>query len=58
MNDTMTRERQALLALELTSLGADLRRLGFLKWLRDNGQDPEWSVGLARDESLARSLDL
>src|SRR5437879_2864959 len=41
-NQTLIRERQALLALELTSLGVDVRRLGFLRWLIDNDQDPEW----------------
>jgi hypothetical protein len=43
MNETLMKERQALLALELLSMGVDVRRLGFLRWLRENGQDPEWS---------------
>ena len=42
MNETLVKERQALLALELTSLGVDVRRLGFLRWLTENGHDPEW----------------
>ena len=42
MNPTLLKERQALLALELTALGVDVRRLGFMRWLIDNGQDPEW----------------
>ena len=44
MNDVLTRERQALLALELASSGIDVRRLGFLRWLIENQQDPEWSL--------------
>ena len=41
-NPTLVKERQALLALELTSLGVDVRRLGFLRWLQENDQNPEW----------------
>jgi hypothetical protein len=57
MSETLMKERQALLALELTSLGVDVRRLGFLRWLRDNERDPEWcgesvSEGQARSEGL------
>ena len=44
MNPTLVKERQALLALELASEGVDLRRLGFLRWLIENQQDPEWAV--------------
>ena len=42
MNATLAKERQALLALELTSLGVDVRRLGFMRWLIEKDQDPEW----------------
>lgn len=42
LSETLLKERQALLALELTSLGVDVRRLGFLRWLRENRRDPEW----------------
>ena len=42
LNPTLVKERQALLALELTSLGVDVRRLGFLHWLIQQEQDPEW----------------
>ena len=41
-NQALLKERQALLALELTSLGVDIRRLGFIRWLIENDQDPEW----------------
>ena len=41
-NQALVKERQALLALELTSLGVDIRRLGFVRWLIENDQDPEW----------------
>jgi hypothetical protein len=44
MNPTLVKERQALLALELASEGVDLRRLGFLRWLIENQQDPEWVI--------------
>ena len=47
-NESLMRERHALLALELTSLGVDVRRLGFLRWLRDNQQDPEWCGVIAQ----------
>ena len=49
LNESLMKERQALLALELTSLGVDVRRLGFLRWLKDNRQDPEW-CGVAQEE--------
>jgi len=59
LNETLQKERQALLALELTSLGVDVRRLGFLRWLTDNGQDPEWcGESLVVHESLAEDLFL
>lgn len=59
MNDTLVKERQALLALELTSLGVDVRRLGFLRWLRDNGHDPEWNgCRLASDEETSDDFSL
>lgn len=53
---SLMKERQALLALELTSLGADTRRLGFLRWLIENRQDPEWvlEAPLSRAESATR----
>lgn len=44
MNQTLVKERQALLALELASEGVDLMRLGFLRWLVENQQDPEWCL--------------
>lgn len=50
LNETLARERQALLALELTSLGVDVRRLSFLRWLQDNGRDPEWNCEPLSDE--------
>ncbi len=57
LNEALMKERQALLALELTSLGVDVRRLGFLRWLRDHGHDPEAcpneELGGAEDYSLA-----
>jgi hypothetical protein len=43
-NPTLVKERQALLALELASAGVDLCRLGFLRWLIENKQDPEWCL--------------
>jgi hypothetical protein len=49
----LAKERQALLALELTSMGVDLRRLGFLRWLKENGQNPEW---MDREENYAFSI--
>ena len=57
-NQTLVKERQALLALELTSLGVDVRRLGFIRWLIDNKQDPEWfgqpaAVGQVRSEGFS-----
>ncbi|HVA23609.1 MAG TPA: hypothetical protein VMW62_04375 [Chloroflexota bacterium] len=57
LTETLMKERQALLALELTSLGVDVRRLGFLRWLRDNEQDPEW-CGEPVSEEQARSEGL
>ena len=42
VNPTLAKERQALLALELTALGVDIRRLGFIRWLIEKDQDPEW----------------
>ena len=57
MSETLMKERQALLALELTSLGVDVRRLGFLRWLRDNERDPEW-CGQAASEVEAGSEGL
>src|SRR5579862_1377283 len=44
LNPTLVKERQALLALELASEGVDLHRLGFLRWLIENQQDPEWCL--------------
>ena len=38
----LVQERQALLGLELSALGADTRRLGFIRWLVAHDQDPEW----------------
>ncbi|MHB8618887.1 MAG: hypothetical protein ACYDAG_04820 [Chloroflexota bacterium] len=52
-NISFIQERRALLALELMALGVDVRRLGFLRWLIDHGDDPEWyghPLGLARIE--------
>jgi hypothetical protein len=57
LSETLMKERQALLALELTSLGVDVRRLGFLRWLRDNRQDPEW-CGESETEGQAMSEGL
>ena len=56
-NQTLLKERQALLALELTSLGVDVRRLGFIRWLVENEQDPEW-FGQAAPKRLVRSEGL
>jgi hypothetical protein len=53
LSQSLLKERQALLALELTSLGVDVRRLGFLRWLKDNGQDPEW-CGMPASEAQAK----
>ena len=53
LSETLMKERQALLALELTSLGVDVRRLGFLRWLRENRRDPEWCGLLASEEPAA-----
>jgi hypothetical protein len=59
LNQTLMKERQALLALELTSLGVDVRRLGFLKWLTDNRQDPEWcGMSEPREQAAPESLYL
>jgi hypothetical protein len=55
-NQALLRERQALLALELTSLGVDIRRLGFVRWLIDNNQHPEWH-GRPVGEEQSRSDD-
>ena len=56
-NPTLLKERQALLALELTSLGVDVRRLGFVRWLIDNGQDPEW-LGRPAGKRQAKAVSL
>jgi hypothetical protein len=56
LNETLQKERQALLALELTSLGVDVRRLGFLRWLHENAQDPEWCGESLAVESVADDL--
>lgn len=57
LNATLLKERQALLAFELTSLGVDTRRLGFMRWLVENDQDPEW-YGQAEPEAQAKSEGL
>ena len=57
-NQTLLKERQALLALELTSLGVDVRRLGFIRWLVENEQDPEWLGQAAAPKRLVRSAGL
>jgi hypothetical protein len=56
INPTLLRERQALLALELASEGVDLMRLGFLRWLVENHQDPEWCLREGGAESDPLSL--
>ena len=43
--------RKAELMLDLWRMGVDLSRLGFLRWLVENGRDPEWQVGLTRGAS-------
>ncbi|HLY65483.1 MAG TPA: hypothetical protein VKU60_08110 [Chloroflexota bacterium] len=53
MNQALMKERQALLALELVTLGVDVRRLGFLQWLIQNGQDPEWCLSAAAEPALS-----
>src|SRR5579883_2532898 len=47
------------LFFELSEAGADLARLGFLRWLVENGRNPEWlsdspRVGLGRAEAYRR----
>ncbi|MDE3075345.1 MAG: hypothetical protein KGJ86_07940 [Chloroflexota bacterium] len=42
-HQALSEERRKLLSLELTSLGVDVRRLTFLRWLIDHGHHPEWT---------------